>query len=161
VTNGQAFLNNRSGRIQDNIIDVHTVRLRRKIDEGFSTKLVHRVRGVGFSEEVLWQGFWQFVFGLIAGLPLALAGAAGIVLSVLGINELVILFGAGAAASASFGLWPLFLFFLKVGSVLFGSGYVLLAASLILLLRFRINSTWLVLGGALVALLSSTLAKAA
>lgn len=33
---------------------------------------------------------------------------------------------AGAAA-APFGFWPLFLFFLKVGSVLFGSGYVLLA----------------------------------
>jgi chromate transporter len=33
---------------------------------------------------------------------------------------------AGGAA-ASFELWPLFLFFLKVGSVLFGSGYVLLA----------------------------------
>jgi chromate transporter len=33
---------------------------------------------------------------------------------------------AGSAAAA-FGLWPLFLFFLKVGSVLFGSGYVLLA----------------------------------
>jgi chromate transporter len=33
---------------------------------------------------------------------------------------------AGTTA-ASFGLWPLFLFFLKVGSVLFGSGYVLLA----------------------------------
>jgi chromate transporter len=33
---------------------------------------------------------------------------------------------AGAAA-APFGLLPLFLFFLKVGSVLFGSGYVLLA----------------------------------
>ncbi|HVL11327.1 MAG TPA: chromate efflux transporter, partial [Gemmata sp.] len=32
-----------------------------------------------------------------------------------------------AAAPASFGLGPLFLFFLKVGSVLFGSGYVLLA----------------------------------
>jgi chromate transporter len=32
-----------------------------------------------------------------------------------------------AAAAASFGLWPLFLFFLKVGAVLFGSGYVLLA----------------------------------
>ena len=30
-------------------------------------------------------------------------------------------------ATASFGLWPLFLVFLKVGSVLFGSGYVLLA----------------------------------
>jgi chromate transporter len=33
---------------------------------------------------------------------------------------------AGTSAAA-FGLWPLFLFFLKVGSVLFGSGYVLLA----------------------------------
>jgi chromate transporter len=30
-------------------------------------------------------------------------------------------------APAPFGLWPLFIFFLKVGSVLFGSGYVLLA----------------------------------
>lgn len=35
--------------------------------------------------------------------------------------------GAGAAAATPFGLTPLFLFFLKVGSVLFGSGYVLLA----------------------------------
>jgi len=34
---------------------------------------------------------------------------------------------AAASAAAPFGLWPLFLFFLKVGSVLFGSGYVLLA----------------------------------
>src|SRR5207248_10487630 len=35
--------------------------------------------------------------------------------------------GAGAAAGAAFGLGPLFLFFLTVGSVLFGSGCVLLA----------------------------------
>jgi chromate transporter len=34
---------------------------------------------------------------------------------------------ATGAAAAPFGLWPLFLFFLKVGSVLYGSGYVLLA----------------------------------
>jgi chromate transporter len=34
---------------------------------------------------------------------------------------------AGAAAAVPVGLWPLFLFFAKVGSVLFGSGYVLLA----------------------------------
>ncbi len=34
---------------------------------------------------------------------------------------------SGAAGAAAFGLLPLFLFFLKVGSVLFGSGYVLLA----------------------------------
>jgi len=33
----------------------------------------------------------------------------------------------GTAQGIAFGLWPLFLFFLKVGSVLFGSGYVLLA----------------------------------
>jgi chromate transporter len=34
---------------------------------------------------------------------------------------------AAAGAVAPFSLWALFLFFLKVGSVLFGSGYVLLA----------------------------------
>jgi chromate transporter len=34
---------------------------------------------------------------------------------------------AVAAAAAPFGLWPLFGVFLKVGAVLFGSGYVLLA----------------------------------
>ena len=42
-----------------------------------------------------------------------------------------ILFQSSAAATTtaatSFGLWPLFLFFLKVGAVLYGSGYVLLA----------------------------------
>ena len=32
-----------------------------------------------------------------------------------------------APSTSSFGLWPLFFFFLKIGSVLFGSGYVLLA----------------------------------
>ncbi len=35
--------------------------------------------------------------------------------------------GNAAATGVAFGLWPLFGFFLKVGSVLFGSGYVLLA----------------------------------
>lgn len=34
---------------------------------------------------------------------------------------------AGTTLAIPFGLWPLFLFFVKVGSVLFGSGYVLLA----------------------------------
>lgn len=36
-------------------------------------------------------------------------------------------FVTGKAATIQFGLMPLFLFFVKVGSVLFGSGYVLLA----------------------------------
>ena len=35
--------------------------------------------------------------------------------------------GAAAVAGAPVGLWPLFLVFLKIGSVLYGSGYVLLA----------------------------------
>jgi two-component system copper resistance phosphate regulon response regulator CusR len=33
----------------DNVIDVHMVRLRRKLDEGFDSKLVHTVRGLGFT----------------------------------------------------------------------------------------------------------------
>jgi DNA-binding response OmpR family regulator len=32
----------------DNVIDVHIARLRRKVDDGFPTKLLHTVRGVGF-----------------------------------------------------------------------------------------------------------------
>jgi len=32
----------------DNVIDVHIARIRRKVDDGFSPKLVHTVRGVGF-----------------------------------------------------------------------------------------------------------------
>jgi chromate transporter len=36
-------------------------------------------------------------------------------------------FAGAAVAVTPFGLWPMFLFFLKTGSVLFGSGYVLLA----------------------------------
>lgn len=48
-------------------------------------------------------------------LPLQGASTAGATLGVM------------AAAAAPFGLLPLFLLFLKIGSVLFGSGYVLLA----------------------------------
>jgi len=33
----------------DNVIDVHIARLRRKIDDGFDPKLLHTVRGVGFT----------------------------------------------------------------------------------------------------------------
>jgi chromate transporter len=47
---------------------------------------------------------------MLTGLPLAQLGVS-----------------AAPAATAPFGLWPLFTFFLWVGSVLFGSGYVLLA----------------------------------
>jgi two-component system copper resistance phosphate regulon response regulator CusR len=33
----------------DNVIDVHVARLRRKIDDAFPKKLLHTVRGVGFT----------------------------------------------------------------------------------------------------------------
>ncbi|MCL4794056.1 MAG: response regulator transcription factor [Bryobacteraceae bacterium] len=33
----------------DNVIDVHMVRLRRKVDEGCAVRLLHTVRGVGFT----------------------------------------------------------------------------------------------------------------
>jgi chromate transporter len=59
--------------------------------------------------EALRAGPAHGAAGLAAWLPLAAAGATS------------------AAAPAPFGLTALFLFFLKVGSVLFGSGYVLLA----------------------------------
>jgi len=45
-----------------------------------------------------------------------------------GLAQFPLLGTAGtAAASVTFGLWPLFAVFLKIGAVLFGSGYVLLA----------------------------------
>lgn len=42
-------------------------------------------------------------------------------------SPLMIFLQTSVTTSATFGLWPLFLFFLKVGAVLYGSGYVLLA----------------------------------
>ena len=112
---------------------------------------------------VVVQALWSLRKSALKTQPLALAGAAVATLAFLGVNELILLFGAGlvfaagrnmkratgggaadlfgatpalplalstgsaAAAASAFGLWPMFLFFLKIGSVLFGSGYVLLA----------------------------------
>ncbi len=33
----------------DNVIDVHITRLRRKIDQGTGSRLIHTIRGVGFT----------------------------------------------------------------------------------------------------------------
>jgi chromate transporter len=109
---------------------------------------------------VVLQALWGLGKAAVKTKLLGAVGLAAVALSFLGINELLILFSAGAVVVASrwlirkrkvpashsifalilqagaqagatsaapFGLWPLFLFFLKVGSVLFGSGYVLLA----------------------------------
>lgn len=78
--------------------------------------------GVGIAVAIilsLWRSDKRAPFGSLPFLPLHLyhkpllgALAPGVAIT---------------AAAYPFGLWPLFLFFLKVGSVLFGSGYVLLA----------------------------------
>lgn len=108
---------------------------------------------------IIAQALWSLRKSALKTLPLALVGAAVIVLYFLGINEIALLFaggalvmlglniqrlrqwrlhlvalfpGAGLAASAAlasvpFSLPLLFLTCLKIGAVLYGSGYVLLA----------------------------------
>ncbi len=112
---------------------------------------------------IVLQALWRLGKTAVKGPLTGAAGLAVVVLSFLGVNEVLPLFagglavmvvqnvreawgqGAGAAsaplliggssASAAVtagvtvpvSLWPLTTFFLKVGSILFGSGYVLLA----------------------------------
>ena len=111
---------------------------------------------------IVVQALWGLGKTAVKNSLLGAVVVAAVAASFLGINELALLFAAGAlvatiralnqrrrhvpavvlplpllaaalptAATAtptvSVGLWPLFLFFLKVGSVLYGSGYVLLA----------------------------------
>ncbi|MFI4946215.1 MAG: chromate efflux transporter [Burkholderiales bacterium] len=75
-------------------------------------------------------GVHELLVLLLAGLALALPRLAARrpLASARALALVPFAAAAGSAASAApFGLAPLFLFFLKVGSVLFGSGYVLLA----------------------------------
>jgi chromate transporter len=101
---------------------------------------------------IVLQALWNLGKSAVKSPSLALIGAATVLGNLRGIDELVLLFGAALLATVgrlsrsrlpalaavpwpsvalgtatSLGLWPMFLFFLKVGSVLFGSGYVLLA----------------------------------
>lgn len=102
---------------------------------------------------IILQALWNLGRSAVKSPGLAIIGIAVIAGTLLGVDELVLLFGAAAAAligrrisqpglpvmaivpmapvtlgaAAPFGLWPMFFFFVKVGSVLFGSGYVLLA----------------------------------
>lgn len=78
-------------------------------------------------------GVHELLVVAASGLALALPAAAGRPRTTAGLAALPLLGPGGSAAAAAtataapFGLPALFLFFLKVGSVLFGSGYVLLA----------------------------------
>ena len=106
---------------------------------------------------VVGVALWRLAGTALRSPRLALAGAAALLASALGVRELAVLFGTGfallaarlvaergaaaapallafgvaplaaGAGTAVFTLGALFLFFLKVGAVLFGSGYVLLA----------------------------------
>ena len=113
---------------------------------------------------IVMQALWSLGHASIKTKFLAVIGITGIILTFLGLHELLVLLGAGlavaatqlttrsikgqnsflslisgsplilflqsvgtSAATASFSLSLLFLFFLKVGAVLYGSGYVLLA----------------------------------
>src|SRR5208283_2053267 len=89
---------------------------------------------------VVAQALWRIGRSTLKTKRLVAAAALALFLCLIGINVLVILIGtglgmavaphglvAGAAATVPVCLGALFLFFLKVGSVLFGSGYVLLA----------------------------------
>jgi len=114
---------------------------------------------------IVLQALWRLGRAAAKTWALAALAVAGAGLNLAGVDELLVLFVAGAvyaagrgastrrgggggdgalsgapfvplavvpaalqgASAIPFGLWPLFGFFLKVGSVLFGSGYVLLA----------------------------------
>ena len=103
---------------------------------------------------VVLGALWSLGRAAVKNAVAVAVAVAGLVLVFLGVHELLILAAGGVAmlvaklisrqtlaviatplaffeitstAATSFGLWPLFLFFLKVGSVLYGSGYVLLA----------------------------------
>ena len=104
---------------------------------------------------IVLHALWSLGRTAIKSKSLAVVGVIAVILTVLRMHELLVLFGAGLAAvvartvvrqiksitppalmmlfqtagggAASFGLLPLFLFFLKVGAILYGSGYVLLA----------------------------------
>jgi chromate transporter len=116
---------------------------------------------------IVIQALWSLGQKAVKDRFCAALGCVAILLTLAGVNELAVLFGAGTVAAlsqgirstpargagttrlalapvvsaaalttgsslavagtAAFGLGPLFLVFLKIGSVLFGSGYVLLA----------------------------------
>ncbi|MGB8169751.1 MAG: chromate efflux transporter [Chthoniobacteraceae bacterium] len=119
------------------------------------TRILHGVKPVIVA--VIIQALWSLARTAIKTRWLATLGIAALALNAVGVNELAVLFGTGlvmaiprltrrsagasalglipffttaapaASVAAPFSVGALFWFFMKVGSVLFGSGYVLLA----------------------------------
>lgn len=127
---------------------------------------IPQVKGVFYGVKpviiaIVLQALWSLGRAAMKTKLLAVIGIAGVILTLLGFHELLVLLGGGlivaavrlveraikgqqnllslvsgtplivllqsSAATTSFSLTLLFLFFLKVGAVLYGSGYVLLA----------------------------------
>jgi chromate transporter len=87
---------------------------------------------------VVLHALWRLGRSALRTRGLAAVAVAAVVANALGVHELVVLAAAGLlvvaararpprATALAVPLVPLFLVFLKIGSVLFGSGYVLLA----------------------------------
>lgn len=104
---------------------------------------------------VVLQALWKLGRSAVKTKWLAVVAVLAVVMAASGVNELLVLVIGGVlapamrlsnlrqprtllvapalsaasvmATGASIGLWPIFLIFAKIGSVLFGSGYVLLA----------------------------------
>jgi chromate transporter len=95
------------------------------------TKTLALVGAVGISLNFLGVHELVILFGagIATGLGSMVAGRMrrGESLSLIPAAFLFRATALAAPSTSSFGLWPLFFFFLKIGSVLFGSGYVLLA----------------------------------
>jgi chromate transporter len=88
------------------------------------------IAGVALTFLGINELFILFGGGVVVGVGRLIARQAKSetnLLSLLSASPLAIFLQSGTMAATAFGLLPLFLFFLKVGSVLFGSGYVLLA----------------------------------
>lgn len=105
---------------------------------------------------VVFRAVWGLARTALKDRMLVALALSAAVINVLGVHELLVLAAGGLvacsvhlartgvrntvlalpvlplltvapAAAANIGLWPLFLFFFKVGAILFGSGYVLVA----------------------------------
>jgi len=116
-----------------------------------ATGLLYGIKPVVIA--IVLQALYKLMRAAVKSVPLALLGVAATIAVLLGVNELLVLAAGGvlaillsgvrwprreqlpivalmtvgATGPTALGLMPLFLVFLKIGSVLFGSGYVLLA----------------------------------
>jgi chromate transporter len=97
---------------------------------GRSALKTRALMGLGIAAVLaVWLGVHELVVLAGAGVIMAIVSAGRSGAGRIREQAALALFSSGSAAvgAAPFGLWPLFGVFVKIGSVLFGSGYVLLA----------------------------------